>query len=94
MVPIKSYKKIYVEALTFTHSVSLKGGQLMGDVIRTDPTGVFMQSYLRQFKVQLDPGYKIFKKHYQKYKSTMVLCRKLEKLEQIPKALFCYFPFS
>lgn len=63
MVPIKSHEKKYVEALTFTHSVSLKGGQLMGDVIRTDPTGVFMQSYLRQFKVQLDPGYKIFKKN-------------------------------
>lgn len=44
------------EAFTFTHSVSLNGGQMTEDVIRTGPAGVFVQSYLTQFETQLVPG--------------------------------------
>lgn len=46
----------WMKALTFTHSVSLNGGQLMDDVIRTGPSGVFLQSYLIQFEIQVLPG--------------------------------------
>lgn len=44
--------------LTFIHSVSLKGGQLMEYEMRVGPDRVSVQSNLLQFDIQDFPGWK------------------------------------
>lgn len=43
-------------ALTFTHSVSLKGGHPTAEETRTGPIAVLVHSYLMQFEIQTAPG--------------------------------------
>lgn len=51
-----SWNEKNVLTLTFTHSVSLKGGQPTEEETRTGPIAVLVHSYLMQFEIQTVPG--------------------------------------